>query len=142
MAWNFGVKIVRDGDDFVVTVRDLPEVVTAGLTLDAARALAADAIEAVVAHRIEKGKELAEPSAIEAGEEAVALPLQIAATAALYLAWRKSGLSKVEIARRMGVGENEVRRILNPRHGTRLSAIEAAARAMGAHAKIEISNVA
>lgn len=142
MEWTFGVKITRDGDDFVATSRDLPEVLTAGATLDEARALAADAVDAVVAHRIERGESLAAPSRIEDGEDSVELPLQMATKAALYLAWRRSGLSKSEVARRMGVGENEVRRILSPRHGTRLATVELAAKALGVRVTLDLSQVA
>jgi antitoxin HicB len=91
MAWIYGVKIAKDGGGFAVTVRDLPEVLTFGATMDEARALGADAIGAVVAHRIEKGKELAVPSAPEHGEVEIGLSLQTAAKASTYLAWRKSG---------------------------------------------------
>lgn len=138
MAWIYGAKIAKDGDDFAVTVRDLPEVMTFGATMDEARDLGLDAIAAVVAHRIEKGKELAIPSALERDEEAMSLPLQTAAKASIYIAWRKSGLTKREVAKRMNVGETEVRRILDPRHGTRLDALEAAAKAVGARITLDV----
>ena len=43
-TWVYGVSIERKGEDFVVSVRDLPEVVTSGYSLEEALALAADSI--------------------------------------------------------------------------------------------------
>ena len=131
MNWVFGTKIACEGVDYVVTVRDLPEVCTSGDTLAQAQELAADAIDAVVAHRIEQGKDMSPPSPVLASEYAIELPLQTAAKATLYCLWRMSGISKSELARRMSVRETEVRRILDPRHGTRPAALEATAKAMG-----------
>lgn len=128
---SYGVAIRRDGDDFVVSVRDLPEVVTSGDTFDEALALAADAIEVVVAIRIERGLDLEEPSPIQDGEHAVALPIVLAAKAAVYAAWKRSGWKKTDLARAMNRTETEVRRILDPRYGTKLDQLAEAARALG-----------
>lgn len=139
MQWTYGVTIAREGDSFVATARDLPEVLTIADSATQAAEQAVDALDVVVAYRIENGEALNPPSPIEAGETAVVLPLQTAAKAGLYVAWRRSGLSKSEVGRRMGIGENEVRRILSARHGTRLSAIEAAAKALGARISLTIT---
>ena len=45
-------------------------------------------------------------------------------TVALYLALRDAGITKTQLARRLGVNEKEVRRMLNPRHPTKLPWIE------------------
>jgi antitoxin HicB len=131
MADVFGVTLREDRGDFVVEVRDLPEVVTSGSTLEEALALAADAIEVAVAGRIEDDMDLPVPSRLREGEYAVSLPAPLAAKAAVYRAFKSSGLKKVELARRMDRNEVEVRRILNPRHGTKLDQLDEAARALG-----------
>lgn len=130
-SWTFGVCIAREADDWVVSVRDLPEVVTSGSSLEEALALAADAIEVVVAGRMDDDEPLSEPSAVLPGEHAVLLPAGIAAKAAVYAAWKASGLRKSELALRLDRVENVVRRILDPRHGTRLEHLDDAARALG-----------
>ena len=129
--WTYGVAIVTEGADHVVTVRDLPEVVTAGSSLEEALALAADAIEVAVAGRMEDDEALPRPSRPRKGEHPLALPAQLAAKASIYSAWKRAGLTKVELARRLNRNEAEVRRILNPRHGTKLNHLEEAAHALG-----------
>lgn len=128
---RYGVAIRQEGDDFVVSVRDLSEVVTSGDTLEQALEFASDAIEVSIAGRIEDGMDLPEPSPVREGEHAIALPALLAAKAAVYTAWKESGLSKVELARAMNRNETEVRRILNPRYGTKLDQLAEAAKALG-----------
>ena len=132
MHWIFGVTIQFEDADYVVNVRDLPEVVTSGISLDEALALAADAIEVAVAGRIDDEMPLARPTQFQLGEYRVALAPQIAAKASLYILWREAGLSKSELGRRLGRTETEARRILSARHGTKLNHMQEAARAMGA----------
>ena len=127
----FGAEIAEVDDDFVVSVRDLPEVVTSGSTLEEALALAGDAIEVAVVGRMEDDDDLPAPSAVRDGEHAIALPAVLAAKAAVYRAWKASGLKKAELARRLDRNEVEIRRILNPRHGTKLDQLEEAAHALG-----------
>ena len=74
MAFVYPAGIREQGRDFVVTVRDLPEVVTSGDTLEQALDLAADAIEVAVASRMERDLPLPVPSRSKRGEHPVSLP--------------------------------------------------------------------
>jgi antitoxin HicB len=47
----------------------------------------------------------------------------MAAKAALYLAMREAGITNAQLARKLGCGEKEVRRMLDPRHPTKLPRI-------------------
>jgi len=130
-TWTYGVAIKHEDGDYVVSVRDLPEVVTAGDSLREALALAADAIEVIVEGRMDDNEDLPAPSPVQPGEHAVSLPAHLAAKASVYAAWKAAHVSKSELARRLNRNEGEVRRILDPHHGTKLDQLEAAARALG-----------
>lgn len=129
--WIFGVLVTPEADDWVVSVRDLPEVVTSGSSLEEALALAADAISVVVAGRMDDDEELIAPREVLPGEHPVPLPAGLAAKAAVYAAWKESGLRKIELAQRLDRDESVVRRILDPRHGTKIEHLDDAARALG-----------
>jgi antitoxin HicB len=129
--WIYGVAITQDGDDHVVSVRDLPEVVTSGDTLAEALELAADGIEVIVEGRMADEADLSPPSPILEGEHTVPLPASLAAKAAVYSAWKAAKMTKSELARRLGRNDTEVGRILDPRHGTKLDQLEEAAKALG-----------
>ena len=141
MAFVYPVEVREQGGDFVITVRDLPEVVTSGDTLEQALELASDAIEVAVAARMEQDITLPGPSRAKRGDHPVALPAWLAAKASVYQAWKSSGLRKAELARRLGRDEVEVRRILNPRHGTKLDQLDEAARALGGRLTVSFEAV-
>src|SRR5215208_681973 len=63
-TWTYGASITRERGDFVVSVRDLPEVVTSGSTQEEALELAADAIEVIVEGRMEDNEALPLPSRV------------------------------------------------------------------------------
>jgi antitoxin HicB len=138
----YAVRVKKEDGDHVVTVRDLPEVVTSGDTLDQSLELAADAIEVVVTARMERDQDLPEPTNARRGEHLVPLPAWLAAKASVYRAWKASGLKKTELARRMDRNEVEVRRILNPRHGTKLDQLEEAAKALGGRLSVSFETAA
>lgn len=127
---------------YVVECRDLPEVVTQGESMDEALANATEAIGLAIAYRIETGGDIPVPSRAETGERVVAVAPLLAAKAALALALRETGLSKSELARRLGADEKEVRRLLDPRHGSKLPAIAAALAALGKRLAIDVRDAA
>ena len=55
----------------------------------------------------------------------------MAAKAALAIAFRESGLTRVAFATALGIDEKAVRRMLDPRHGTSLDRIDKALRSLG-----------
>src|SRR3989304_337447 len=55
----------------------------------------------------------------------------VAAKLAVLESFVAAGISKSELARRLGKDEKEVRRILDPKHPTKLPALTAALRALG-----------
>jgi len=103
----------KDGG-FVVTFRDLPEAITQGNSLEEAVNEAADCLEEAIAARIDDKLEIPQPSPPKNQEYLVAVPAQTAIKAALYLAMREKGISKVQLASTLNIHEKEVRRILDP----------------------------
>ena len=116
---------------FVVTCRDLPQLVTQGEDLENALIEAADAMDEVFAAYMHGGLTLPAPSKTRKGEHVVAPPAETMAKAALYVAMKDAGISKVQLAKRLGVDEKEVRRLLDPHYGSKLPRIAQAVEALG-----------
>ena len=57
-------------------------------------------------------------------------------------AFRQSGLTGVALAERLGKAETEVRRMLNPYHGTRLAMLETATGALGKRFVLKVEEAA
>lgn len=135
LAWP--AKLIED-DEGRVQVRfpDFPEALTDGA--DAAEALteAADCLAEAVAARIVDGDDLPALSPVGRNMHAIPLPPVLAYKAALVSAMRRDGVSKVELARRLGVDEKDVRRLVDPRYrGSRVERLHAALAACGVAAR-------
>lgn len=124
---------------FVVTFRDLPEAITQGDTLDEALMEAADCLEEAIAGRIVDGMDIPVPSSKGTDELLVAVPVQMAMKAALYLAMRERKMSKSALARRLEVDEKVARRLLDPHHGTRLPLMNRALTLLGQRAELRVA---
>lgn len=70
----------------------------------------------------------------------ITLPLLYAMKAALYLALREARLTQSALAAKLGSDEKEVRRLLDPAHASRISAIEAALRAIGKRVQVVVED--
>ena len=123
--------------EIVVSFRDLPECLTSGEDTAEALLEAEDALEEAVAGRIDDGEPIPAPSAPLPGEHMVALPIDMAAKAALLLVFRDRGLTQTALAERLGVDRKVVQRMLDPRHRTSVSRINDAMRAMGSEIVLE-----
>ncbi len=62
--------------------------------------------------------------------------------AALYLAMREAGMTNVQLARRIGCDEKEVRRMLDPRHPTKLPRIKEALEVFGKRLVVSVEQAA
>ena len=123
--------------ELVVSFRDLPECLTSGADIAEALTEAADALEEAIAGRINRIDTIPIPSPRRAGEYPVAVPAETAAKAALAVALRESGVTRVALAARLGVDEKAVRRMLDPRHRSSANRIHKALHALGRELVVE-----
>jgi antitoxin HicB len=115
----------------VVTFRDIPEAITQGSGEADALWQAGDCLEEAIAGRIADGRPIPKASRTGRGERTIPLAAPMAAKAALYLAMEEAGMSKAQLARKLGCDEREVRRMLDPRHATKLPRIQKALELLG-----------
>src|SRR5204863_488448 len=90
---------------YIVSCRDLPQLVTHGDSVHAALEEASDAMDEVFATYLTEGMDFSAPSKPMRGEHLVAPPPESVAKVALYVAMRQAGISKVQLAKRLGVDE-------------------------------------
>lgn len=117
--------------NIVVTFPDVPEVVTQGRGEIDARGMAEEALGLVLLTYLERGMPLPKPRAKGRKLIEIVLAPDVAAKLAVLESFMAAGISKSELARRIGKDEKEVRRILDPKHATKLPALIAALRALG-----------
>lgn len=117
----------REGG-FTVSFPDVPEAITEGDDMADARAQAADALGVALLTYLEMGRDLPAP---EAEGDLVWPDADVAAKIALIETFRASGITRTELARRIGKDEKEARRLLDPNTATKLPLMTAALAAMG-----------
>lgn len=128
---RYPARLAPDGDGFVVTFRDIPEAVTSGDTMDEALDMAADALLTAMDFYIEDKRVVPPPSDLKKGEQLVALPASASAKVLLLNAMIEKDVSPSELARRMGTRPQDVQRIIDLGHTTKIDTIAAAFDALG-----------
>ena len=139
MKFVYPARLLNNADDeVIVSFRDLPWCHTSGADNAEALAEAEDALEEAIAGCINHNEAIPLPSEPFPGEYLVPVPAEMAAKAALALAFRASGLTRVALARRLGVDDKVVRRMLDPRHRTSVNRLNDALRILGSEAVLEV----
>jgi antitoxin HicB len=123
---------------YTVSFKDVPEAITWGDGLKDTLWQAADCLEEAIAGRIRRGDKIPQPSKAKKGQHVVPVPALMASKAALYLALRDARIRPSDLARRIGCHEEDVRRMLDPRHPTKLARIQAALAALGKRLVISV----
>lgn len=141
-SFAYPVKLHTAADGITVRFPDLPEAITSGKNRADALSQASDCLEEAIAARIADGLEIPEPSAPKARRPVITLPASMAAKAALYLAIKETGASNAKLARSLGYDEREIRRMLDPRHPTRLARIQRVLEALGKRLLISMDDAA
>lgn len=122
---------------WVATCRDVPEAMTDGVDLDAVTNDMADALGAALAGYLKHGRSLPKPSVPEVCELSIPVAPLLAAKLALSSAMNRQGVSNSELARRLGVTEAVVRRMVDPDHASKLDRLVDGLSCLGVSLAIE-----
>ncbi len=141
--FSYPAKFTTGGDGRVlVEFIDLPRVATDGKDEREAMEEAMDALGSDLSIRLSRREEIPPPSPAKRGQRQVPVPLWLAPKLALYLAMRDQQVSNSELARRLGVHERVIRRMLDPEHATKAEKILAALAALGKQLTVEVRDAA
>ena len=142
-AFTYPARFTAGSDGRVlVEFVDLPRVATDGKDDHEAMEEAMDALASDLSIRLSRREEIPAPSAAKRGQRLVPVPLWLAPKLALYRAMRDQHVNNSELARRLGVNERVVRRMLDPGHATKAEGIQAALTALGKQMTVEVRDAA
>ncbi|MCC6362248.1 MAG: type II toxin-antitoxin system HicB family antitoxin [Bryobacterales bacterium] len=133
---------VGAGGRVLVEFVDLPRVATDGKDEREAMEEAMDALGSDLSIRLSRREEIPAPSPAKRGQRQVPVPLWLAPKLALFLSMREQRVSNSELARRLGLHERVVRRMLDPKHATKAEKIQAALTALGKQMVVEVRDAA
>ena len=121
---------------FTVTFPDVPEAITYGADEREAMEMASEVLELAIVARMDRSEDLPSERSDMPGDLLVPLRPLLGAKAALYDALSRGKVSKSELARRLGVDEAIVRRMLDPARATRVDSLAAALAVLGRHLQV------
>jgi antitoxin HicB len=141
--FSYPAKFTKGTDGRVlVEFIDLPRVATDGKDEREALEEAMDALGSDLSIRLSRREEIPTPSRAKRGQRQVPVPLWLAPKLALYLAMRDQRVTNSDLARRLGLHERVVRRMLDPHHATKAEKIQAALAALGKQLTVEVRDAA
>jgi antitoxin HicB len=123
---------------FVVTFVDIPEAITQGDTEAEALAAAKDALESALDFYFEDKRAVPMPSKAKRGQNVIELPASLSAKVLLLNEMVTQDVRPAELARRLNTTPQEVTRLTNVRHTTRIDGIAAALQALGKHLDMRV----
>jgi antitoxin HicB len=139
MMLSYPARITRDGDGFVVSFPDVPEALTGAATREEALAMAADALTTAMDFYFEDRRPVPSPSAPKRGQVLVDLPPSVGAKVLLLNEMLAQGTRPADLARRMNVRPQEINRLTDLRHPTKIDTIAQALRAMGKRLELSVA---
>jgi antitoxin HicB len=128
---RYPVNIEPDGEFLLVTFPDIPEAITQGNSIEDALGHATDALESAIDFYLESGKSIPVPSEPKSGQYVVELPVSYTAKMLLLLEMAAQKVRPAELARRLKVTPQEVTRLIDLRHTSRIDGIAGALKALG-----------
>jgi antitoxin HicB len=125
---------------YLVTFPDVPEAITHGENRQEAITNAREALGLALRGMVQGGQPIPQPQATTG--VAVAVDPEDAIKLAVIEAFRQAGISKRELARRLGKTENEARRILDPDHHSKIGPLQDAMQALGKTIVVSVQEAA
>jgi len=138
---QYPVTLSPENGGFVVTFQDIPEAITQGDTRAEALKMAQEALEAALEFYVEDKRQVPVPSARSDGQEVIELPASLSAKVLLLNEMLSQNVRPADLARRLSVTPQEVNRLTNLRHTTRIDGIDAALRALGKRLEMHLACV-
>jgi len=132
----------REDGRILVTFPDFPRSATDGGDIAEAMLQAADCLGSAIAFALAYKEEIPRPSAARRGQRMIPVPLWVAPKLALYWRMRELRVGNSDLARKLGVTEAVVRRMLDPDHATKTAKLEAALEALGQKVVLGVEDVA
>ncbi len=120
-----------DSGGFVITFRDIPEAITQGDTEEEAFEMAQDALITAMDFYFEDRRLVPPPSERRPEDRCIELPLSVAAKVLLLNEMIAQRIRPVDLARKMNTAPQEINRIIDLHHTTKIDRVAEALASLG-----------
>ena len=128
---GYPVNLRNDGKFITVSFPDVPEAHTFGNNRGHALEMAKEALEKAMEFYFDDNRPVPLPTRPKRGQSVVELAPSVAAKVLLLNEMLRQKVRPVELARRIGATRQEVNRLTNLKHATKIDRIDVALRALG-----------
>jgi antitoxin HicB len=136
---SYPARIARDGEGFMVSFPDIPEALTGGATREEALDMAADALTTAMDFYFEDRRTVPPPSEPKRGQVMIDLPPSVGAKVLLLNEMILQGTRNADLARLMNVRPQEVNRLTDLHHPTKIDTIAAALKVLGKRLELRLA---
>jgi len=128
---GYPVNLRKSEGFLVVSFPDIPEAHTQGVDRSEALAMAKEALELSMEFYFDDMRPVPMPSKPKRGQAVVELSPSVAAKVLLLNEMLRQKVRPIDLARRLGTTKQEVNRLTNLRHPTKIDRIDEALRTLG-----------
>jgi len=129
---QFPVKLSKEPEGgYTVTFPDIPEAITCGESIEDALYHAKDALESAMDFYLDDKRPVPAPSKPKRGQHTVELPASVAAKVLLLNEMSGQKVRPAQLARRLKITPQEVTRLIDVHHATKIDGIAVALKALG-----------
>lgn len=128
---RYPVNLESDGKFILVKFPDVPEAITQGIDAEDALRHAANALETALDFYFEERRPIPAPSKPKRNQPIVELPASLAAKVLLLNEMIAQKIRPAELARRLNVTPQEVTRLIDVHHTSRIDSIAGALKTLG-----------
>ncbi|WP_042086492.1 type II toxin-antitoxin system HicB family antitoxin [Acinetobacter bereziniae] len=127
----YPTKFDLQGDCYVVSFRDIPEALTQGYSLEEAKEQALDSLITAFDFYFEDNRAIPVPSEALEGEYLIELPISVWSKVLLLNAMLEQHVSQSELAKRLHRSRQEMQRIIDLNHNTKIDTVVEALKQLG-----------
>jgi len=127
----YPVNLSKDGKFIKVNFPDIPEALTQGIDREEALAMAKEALDLAMDFYFEDRRPVPEPSKAKRGQAVVELSASTSAKVLLLNEMLQQKVRPAELARRIGTTPQEVNRLIDWKHTSKIDGIALALKALG-----------
>lgn len=137
---KYPVQIASDAmtGGFAITFRDIPEIVCHAATESQARDKASEILLQSIDTCFNQRRTIPLPSRAQRGEQLIAVPASLASKVLLLNEMLAQKVIPSELARRLCTTRQEVHRLVDPNHTTKIDRVEEALAALGKKLKLSL----
>ncbi|MCG5369588.1 hypothetical protein L7834_007820 [Providencia rettgeri] len=141
--FTYPVKLEKDADTgaYIASCRDLPLMNSVGDDLQDALFESISGLVTAISIEMDERRPVPIGSKPEKGEHLVTVPVLVAMKASLHNAMIETGTRKAELARKMGKNPQQIDRLLDAMHSSKVEAVEQALYLLNKKVSVDVMGI-